>query len=301
MTGGLGSFAALRRSVFPYALNLPAIVVILTLIAYPIGLSFWISLHRLSFRRPNAVTFVGLDNYVTALTSEEFVYALGVTFRFSVATVALILVVALALALLLNLPIKGRGLLRALVLVPWAIPPVVNATLWQLVFDSHVGAFNGALLQLGVIDRYEAWLVDPDVAMIVIVLAHAWNHVPLATIIFLAALQAIPQDLYEAAIIDRASRLRVFLKITMPWLLRPILIVMILQTMGALRAFDLFYVLTGGGPGASTTTIAWLTYKKTFVFLDVGMGSTYSYILMVITLALALVYIRSLYRRGDVE
>jgi len=301
MSRGTGGFVPLRRSLFPYWLNLPAIIVVLTLIAYPIGLSFWISLHRINFRRPNAATFVGLDNYIAALTSEEFTSALSVTFRFAAATVTLILVVSLALALLLNLPVKGRGLLRALVLVPWAIPPVVNATLWQLIFDSHVGAFNGLLLELGLIERYEAWLVDPDTAMLVIVLAHAWNHVPLATIIFLAALQAIPQDLYEAALIDRATRLRAFLTITMPWLLRPILIVMILQTMGALRAFDLFYVLTGGGPGTSTTTIAWLTYKKTFVFLDVGMGSTYSYILMILTLGLALVYIRSLYRRGDVE
>ena len=145
------------------------------------------------------------------------------------------------------MPAKGRGFLRALVLMPWAIPPIVDATLWRLIFNSHVGAFNGLMLQLGIIDRYQSSLIEPNTALFIVVLAHAWNHVPLATIILLAALQAIPRELYEAALIDRTSRWRV-LRITLPWLLRPIMIIMILQTMGALRAFDLFYVLTGGGP-----------------------------------------------------
>jgi multiple sugar transport system permease protein len=123
----------------------------------------------------------------------------------------------------------------------------------------------------------------------------------MATIILLAALQAIPRDLYEAAMIDRTSRWRVLWRITMPWLLRPILIVVILQTMGALRAFDLFYVLTGGGPGNSTTALAWLTYQTSFVYLDLGMGSTYSYVIMGITLIMALVYFGGLYKHGDVE
>jgi multiple sugar transport system permease protein len=275
--------------------------VLLGLVAYPVGLSFWISLHAMNFRRPNRFPFVGLDNYFTALTSPEFLSALVVTLKFSVAAVALIVILGLALALLLNVPMRGRRLLRALVLVPWAIPPIVNATLWQLIFDPHVGAFNGLLLQLGLIDKYQAWLVDPNLALLIVVLAHAWNHVPLATIILLAALQAIPKELYEAALVDRTSRWRVLHAITLPWLLRPIMIVMILQTMGALRAFDLFYVLTGGGPGNSTTALAWLTYQTSFVYLDVGKGSTYSYIIMGLTLLIALFYLRGLYKRGDVE
>jgi multiple sugar transport system permease protein len=290
-----------KTQIFPYALNLPAILALLGLVAYPVGLSFWISLHRMNLRKPKSFPFVGLDNYFTALTSPEFLAALGVTLKFAVAAVGLIVVIGVALALLLNSDIKGRGILRALVLVPWAIPPIVNATLWQLIFDSHIGAFNGLLLQLGLIDSYKAWLIDPNVALLVVVLAHAWNHVPMATIILLAALQAIPRDLYEAAMIDRTSRWRVLWRITMPWLLRPILIVVILQTMGALRAFDLFYVLTGGGPGNSTTALAWLTYQTSFVYLDLGMGSTYSYVIMGITLVMALVYFGGLYKHGDVE
>jgi len=289
------------RRLFPYWLNLPSVLVLLGLVAYPVGLSFWISLHAMSFRRPKRFPFVGLDNYINAVTSPEFLSALVVTLKFSVAAVALIVLMGLALALLLNVPMRGRGMLRALVLVPWAIPPIVNATLWQLIFDPHVGAFNGLLLQLGLIDKYQAWLVDPNLALLIVVFAHAWNHVPLATIILLAALQAIPRELYEAALIDRTSRWRVFRAITLPWLLRPILIVMILQTMGALRAFDLFYVLTGGGPGNSTTTLAWLTYQTSFVYLDVGKGSTYSYIIMGLTLVVALFYLRGFYKRGDVE
>jgi multiple sugar transport system permease protein len=276
-------------------------LVLLALVAYPVGLSFWISLHKMNLRKPKSFPFVGLDNYFTALTSPEFLAALGVTLKFAVAAVGLIVVIGVGLALLLNSDIKGRGILRALVLVPWAIPPIVNATLWQLIFDSHIGAFNGLLLQLGLIDAYRAWLIDPNVALLVVVLAHAWNHVPMATIILLAALQAIPRDIYEAAMIDRTSRWRVFWRITMPWLLRPILIVVILQTMGALRAFDLFYVLTGGGPGNSTTALAWLTYQTSFVYLDLGLGSTYSYVIMAITLLMAVIYFGGLYKHGDVE
>jgi multiple sugar transport system permease protein len=295
------SFSAWRERAFPYVLNLPAVIILLALIAYPIGLSFWISLHKQNLRRPRDFPFVGFGNYVDALTSSDFANALSVTLKFTVASVALIVGIGLILALLLNVELKGRAILRALVLVPWAVPPIINATLWRLIFDSHVGAFNGLLLQLGLIDSYQSWLVDPNLALVIVVMAHAWNHVPLATIILLAALQAIPRDLYEAAQVDRTSRWRIFSRITLPWLLRPIVIVMILQTMGSLRAFDLFYVLTGGGPGTSTTVLAWLTYHTSFVSLDLGHGSAYSYVIMAITLAIAVFYLRSLYKRGDVE
>lgn len=301
-TTGLGELRApLGERLLPYGLNIPAILLLLGLVAYPMGLSFWLSLHKVSFRRLDAGEFVGLGNYFQALTSAEFANAVSVTFRFAALSVPLIVITGLGLALLLNAPLRGRAILRALVLVPWAIPPIANATLWQLLFDSHVGAVNGALLQAGLIASYQAFMVQPDFALIVVVLAHTWNHVPLAAIIFLAALQAIPRDLYEAARIDRASALRSFWSITVPWLLRPALVILILQTMGALRAFDLLYVLTGGGPGNATTTVAWLTYQKTFVFLDVGMGSAYAYILMLITFVMAIIYIRSIYTRGDIE
>ncbi|HTJ57115.1 MAG TPA: sugar ABC transporter permease [Devosiaceae bacterium] len=301
LANGASGQPPIWRRLFPYWLNLPSIVILLGLVAYPVGLSFWISLHSMSFRRPNRFPFVGLDNYLTALVSPEFLSGLVVTLKFSIASVLLIVVLGLALALLLNVPARGRGLLRALILVPWAIPPIVNATLWQLIFDPHVGAFNGLLVQLGLISHYQSWLTDPNLALVIIIIAHAWNHVPLATIILLAALQAIPRELYEAAMVDRTSRWRVLRAITLPWLLRPIMIVMILQTMGAVKAFDLFYVLTGGGPGNSTTSLAWLTYQTTFVYLNAGMGAAYSYIIMFITLLVALVYLRGLYKRGDVE
>jgi multiple sugar transport system permease protein len=301
LPGATAMVSRWRAALFPYALNLPAMVLLFGLVAYPVGLSFWVSLHRMNLRRPNVFPFVGLENYSTALGSNEFLGALGVTLKFAAASVLLILAGALALALLLHVESKGRAVLRALVLVPWAIPPIVNATVWQLIFDSHIGAFNGLLLQLGLIDHYRSWLTDPDIALLVVILAHVWNHVPMATIILLAALQAIPRELYEAAVVDQATRWRSFRHITLPWLFRPILVVMILQTMAALRAFDLFYVLTGGGPGNSTTVLAWLTYQISFVYLNIGLGSAYSYVIMLITFAVALFYIRGLYTRGELE
>lgn len=290
-----------RERFFPWALNTPAMLVLLGLIAYPIGMSFWISLHADNLRKPHKFPFVGLSNYATALGSSDFRSALLVTAEFAIASVLLTVLAGLGIAMLLNLNIRGRAVLRALVLIPWAVPPIINATLWRLIYDSHIGALNGALYQFGFIHKYVSWLVDPTMSKVLVVVAHVWNHVPLATIILLAALQAIPRDLYEAAKVDRASPWRAFRRITLPWLLRPMMIVIILETMASLRAFDLFYVLTAGGPGNSTTVLAWLTYRTAFVNLDLGLGSAYSYVLMAITLVIALIYIRGLNRRGDVS
>ena len=287
--------------VFAYLLNAPALLLIFGLVVYPVGYSLWISLHKYNLKRPGVFTFVGLGNYLEAFQSEGFWHAFGVTAVFTALSVLLVLTIGMAIALVANESFRGRGLFRACILVPWAVPPVVNGLMWQWIFNSKVGAFNGLLYSLGLIDAYRSWLLDSTTAILVLVFAHVWNQAPFAAIVLLAGLQAIPPELYDAARVDRAGPVQRFHQITLPWLLHPLLIVMILQTMIAFRAFDIIYVMTGGGPGDSTTVLAWLAFQASFVSLDFGRGNTYAYVIAMCTLALALLYIKVLYARGEIR
>jgi len=178
---------------------------------------------------------------------------------------------------------------------------VVNGLMWQWIYDSNVGALNGLLVSVGATHEYRGWLSDPTYALLALVSAHVWNLLPLAVILLLAALQGIPSDLYDAGRVDGSNAWNLFVHVTLPWLAQPLLIVLVLQTMYAIRVFDVIYVLTAGGPGTSTTTLTWKTFLETFQNLDFGLGNAYAYTISLITLALALVYFRMLYRRGEFE
>jgi multiple sugar transport system permease protein len=173
--------------------------------------------------------------------------------------------------------------------------------MWQWIYDPKVGALNGLLIDLGLISQPVGWLSDPLSALLAIAFADVWNMVPLAVILLLAALQRIPHDLYEAAHMDGATAAQSFRYVTFPWLAQPLMIVLILQTMNAIRTFDIIYVLTAGGPGTATTTLTWKTYLTTFTSLNFGLGNAYAYMITLMTLALALVYFRALYHRGNFE
>ncbi len=302
--GIVGHARARRRlstSAFAFLLNSPALLAIILLVGYPIAYSFWISLHRYNLKRPNLFRFIGLSNYAEIVGSPEFWSALRITVTFTGLAVLLVVAFAILVALLLNEPFPGRGLVRTLILVPWAIPPVVNGLMWQWIYDSNVGALNGLLVSVGATHEYRGWLSDPTYALLALVSAHVWNLLPLAVILLLAALQGIPSDLYDAGRVDGSNAWNLFVHVTLPWLAQPLLIVLVLQTMYAIRVFDVIYVLTAGGPGTSTTTLTWKTFLETFQNLDFGLGNAYAYTISLITLALALVYFRMLYRRGEFE
>jgi len=289
------------RPYFAWLLNTPALLAIVLLAGYPIVYSAWISLHKFSLKRPRVFDFIGLANYQRILESDEFWSALWITLEFTALAVALVVLLGLGIALLLNRDFPGRDLLRTLILLPWAIPPVVNGLMWQWIYDSKVGALNGLLVSLGLIAEYRGWLSDPLSALLALVFADVWNAMPLAVILLLAALQRIPVELYDAARVDGGGALQLLRYVTFPWLAQPLLIVLILQTLSAIRAFDVIYVLTAGGPGTATTTLTWKTFLTTFDSLDFGLGNAYAYTVSLITLVLALVYFRVLYRRGDFE
>jgi multiple sugar transport system permease protein len=296
-----GARIGYNRSGFAWLLNAPSLVAIFLLAGYPILYSAWISLHKYNLKRPRVFDFIALDNYIEILQSPEFWSALWITVQFTFLVVALVAVLGILIALLLDKPFPGRGVLRTLMLLPWAIPPVVNGLMWQWIYDSKIGALNGLLTSLGIIQEYRGWLSDPTSALLALVCADVWNSLPLAVILLLAALQRIPRELYEAARMDGAGPFAVFRYVTFPWIAQVLLVVLILQTLAAIRAFDIIYVLTGGGPGTATTTLTRQTYLTTFDSLDFGRGNAYAYTVSLITLGFAVVYFRVLYRRGDFE
>ena len=286
---------------FAFLLNAPALLAILGLVGYPIVYSLWLSLHRYNLKRPGLFRFIGVGNYLEIFRAEEFWAALQVTLLFTALAVAVVVVLAILVALLLTEPFPGRGFVRTIVLVPWAIPPVVNGLMWQWIYDAKVGALNGLLVALGALPGYRGWLSNPTDALLALVTAHVWNALPLAVILLLAALQTIPGELYDAGRVDGSGAWPLFWHVTLPWLAQPLLVVLVLQTMLAIRVFDVIYVLTAGGPGTSTTTLVWQTYLTTFDSLDFGLGNAYAYTVSLITLGLALVYFHLLYRHGEFE
>ena len=285
------------QNLFAYLLNAPSILVILGLVGYPLVYAFWLSLHNYDLTKPQATRFVGLQNYVQMLQLREFWHSLRLTLQFTFGVVTLTVVGGLLIALLLNESFKGRGILRAVALIPWAMPPVVSGTMWKWILDSRVGFVNALLSELGVIETYKGWLVDKNLVMGSMIFVSVWQSIPLAAILLLAGLQAIPVDLYDAAKVDRAGPWQRFRHVTLPWLLQPLLIVVIVRTTFALRAFDVVWTLTFGGPGDATTFLSWRTYQTAFRYLNFGLGSTYAFWLALLSMVMAILYF-SLLRGG---
>jgi multiple sugar transport system permease protein len=276
---------------------LPVMSVLAVVAVFPILYSLYTSFFSLKLTRPHRVPFVGLDNYIKVLSDELFWESVLRTVSFTVMSVSAILILALFIALLLNESFRGRRFISAMILIPWAIPTVANGLLWKWIYDSGYGALNGLLMQLGLIDKYITWLGDPDKTIPLISNAFVWKEVPLAAILILVTMKSIPADLYRAARVDGANLLQRFVHITLPSLKPGFMLVMIYETMMAIRHFDLFFLLTEGGPADASHVISWQIYVETFRNLSFGTGSAMSYILAIVTFALAYVIIKTLGRK----
>lgn len=290
--GGRGGIAA-RDARLAWWFVLPALGTILLVALFPLGWTLWESLHIHDLRMPwRGRPFVGLGNYGEVLADGRFWSALGHTLAFTVASVGLELGLGLILALALNRAYRGRGLVRAAVLIPWAIPTVVAALLWRFMFDSQAGIANAVAMKLGLMDEPFVWFISATAAWVPVVLADVWKMTPFVTLLLLAGLQNIDAALYEAARIDGASAWQQFRHVTLPLLKPAILVALIFRTLDAFRVFDLIYVLTGGGPGTSTEPIALYTFNSLLQNLRFGYGSALSVVVFLVTFGLALVYIR---------
>ena len=276
-----------------WGLILPALLTILLVALFPLVWTLWESLHLHDLRMPwLGKPFVGLDNYGEAFADPRFWAAMGHTVFFAVVSVSLELVIGLWLALALNRTFRGRGFVRASVLVPWAIPTVVSALLWRFMFEGQHGIANEALVRVGVLDQPVVWFIQPVAAWVPVILADVWKTTPFVALLLLAGLQNIDASLYEAARIDGASAWRQFRHVTLPLLKPAILVALIFRTLDAFRVFDLIYALTGGGPGTSTEPIALYTFNVLLQNLQFGYGSALSLIVFLVTFGLALIYIR---------
>ena len=290
---GSGRTAADRR--LGYLLVAPVVLLLLAVTAYPLGYNLWNSFHSVNLSEAgSAHSFVGLDNYTKMFGSSVWLRSLERTAAFTAVSVLLETVVALGLALMLHRNFRGRGLLRAAILIPWAVPTVVSATLWKTMFDPRTGFVDYLLGNAGLPGAHTTWLAGIWTSWAAIFVADAWKNVPFMAIILLAGLQVIPQEVYEAARIDGASSWQAFRRMTLPLLKPALAVALIFRTLQAFLVFDVIYIMTGGGPGVSTETLSFLNWQTFLVGTDFGYGGAISVILVVIALAISAVYVRFL-------
>jgi multiple sugar transport system permease protein len=264
----------------------PSMLLIALVAAYPIFYAVWLSLHEYSVRVAGLSRWagpLGLRNYSTALQNSEFWDAMVTTLVFTVSSVFLELLIGLAMALAMHAAFKGQGILRTVVLVPWAILTVVTATMWRTIFESPQGFVNQIL------GTDTVWLGSEPQALIVIIIADVWKTAPFMALLILAGLQVIPGDIYEAAKVDGATAWQRFRKITLPLLTPAILVALIFRTLDALRIFDLPYVLTKGSNGTTTLSlIAQETFAANRIY---GLGAAYSILTFITVMIVSFTYI----------
>jgi multiple sugar transport system permease protein len=275
----------------------PVFVVLALVAIFPIVYSFYTSLYDINLTRPLRRPFVGFDNYVKIFSDPVFWTAVWRTTVYTVVTVVATTVMAVGVALLLNETFPGRRILSAMILLPWATPSVVNGLMWKWIYDPNYGLLNATLVQAGVIEKYKIWLGDPDKTLFMIANAAVWKQMPLAAILLLVTMKAIPSDLYRAAQTDGAHILQRFWHVTLPALKPGLMLVLVYETMISIRHFDLFLIMTQGGPGDASFTLSWQIYVETFRSLRFGTGAALSYILAMGTFAFAYLFIRTLGRR----
>jgi multiple sugar transport system permease protein len=289
-----------RSRLYTWGTILPVVALVALFTLFPFVYAAVNSTRQRILTIPAHQPFVGLRNYEQVISSDTFDVAVRNTVVFLLLTVPTVTTLGLSVALLLNQRVRGFGVLVALVLLPWSIPLVSAGIMWRLLLHGNFGSLNGLLLELGIIDSYVPWLSDPDLAMGAVAVAHVWREFPLPTILFLAGLQTITPEILEAARLDRATAWQRFRYVTLPLLKAPLLIVLVYETMIAISVFDLVYVLTGGGPGTSTTLFSWYAYTSTFKFLNLGHGAALSFLMTAVLLLVIVVYMRLVRLREDV-
>jgi multiple sugar transport system permease protein len=262
----------------------PSLVLIALVAAYPIGYAIWLSLNEYSVRVAGLSRWAGLRNYEAALTDPEFWDAFRTTFIFAAASVTLETLLGLAMALAMHAAFRGQGLLRTVVLVPWAVLTVVTAMMWRSIFESPIGFVNSLF------GTDTPWLGSEPEALIVMIIADVWKTAPFMALLLLAGLQTIPGELYEAAKVDGAKTWQRFTRITLPLLTPALLVALIFRTLDALRIFDLPYVLTRGAFGTNTLSlISFQTFQENRIL---GLGAAMSVLTFLIVMAVSFLYIR---------
>jgi multiple sugar transport system permease protein len=281
---------------FGYLLVLPSLVFIGMIFLYPVVRNFWLSFYKLDYTAGGYLGFIGINNFKKILTDGLFWSSLRFTILFTVISVPIEFALGLVFALVANTKFKGRNLVRASILVPWALPTAVMAMGWQWIFNGMYGVFNDFLMRLHIISFPVSWLAMPNTAIFSVLFADIWKTTSFMFLLLLAGLQSIPDELYEAANIDGASGIKKFTYITLPLLRSSIVLAFLFRTIQAFGVFDLIWVLTGGGPGDSTKAVSIHIYNTVFRYLNLGYGAALIVVLFIIMIPFAFGYARIAWR-----
>lgn len=277
-----------RRTMLAWRLLAPALVILALVAGWPLLRSLWFSLTDASLADAGEVSFVGLSNYLShddgewngLLADPEWWRTVRNTFVFALVSVTLETVLGLVFALILNARFAGRTVIRAIVLIPWAVPTIVSARIWGWMLNDQFGLVNHWLMQAHLIAEPLAWTASPSLSMLAIVLVDVWKTTPFMALLILAALQMVPSDCYEAAKLDGASPLRVFFQITLPLIQPALLVAVIFRALDAFRVFDVIYVLSSSNQ--STASMSIFARRQLVDFQDIGYGSAASTLLFLI-------------------
>lgn len=275
----------------------PMLLCLLLVAGWPLLRTFWFSLTDTSLSDAGAGAFVGLSNYLAhdgdgwsgILVDPLWWQAVRNTLHFTAVSVSLEIVLGLAVAVLLNVRFAGRALVRAMILIPWAIPTIVSAKIWAWMLNDQFGIINHLMLGLGLIDAPLAWTADASLSMWAVIMVDVWKTVPFVALLMLAALQMLPGDCYEAARVDGIHPLKVFWRVTLPLLMPALLVAAIFRILDALRVFDVIYVLTSNS--SSTMSMSIYARQQLVEFQDVGYGSAASTLLFLIVAVIAVLYL----------
>lgn len=285
-TGGFSRVLAQRERRFAAALLAPAFIALMATTTFPLLFLVGTSTYRLDLAMPFSNGFVGFENYRVLLTDDRFWQSLVISMVYTISTVVLQIVIGLALALFVMDMKRGQGWFRVIAILPVVLSPAVVGMIWRtFMLAPEFGIVDYLAISAGLGSKN--WLGDPFLAMISVIVIHTWQWTPFAFMVLLASLAALPEDIYEAARIDRASAWQRFWRITLPLLRPAIVMVIIMRTMVALTAFAAIFTVTGGGPGTATEILNLYAYRKSFTELSIGYGSALAVALLIVTIIIS--------------
>ncbi len=283
----------LTNTQFSIVLLIPTLAILAFTVLYPLIRGIYLSFNSFSLVNLGAgVQWVGLDNFKTLLSSSAYRDVWVTTLIFVAGSVAGQFLLGFLTALVLTQTLVSRNLFRGLLLTPWVVPTVVSALLWKWIFNQQYGIFNYILNSLGIIPNFIAWIGNPSTALFSVILANIWKGFPFHMIVLLAALQTIPTDIVEAAIIDGASAMQRFRYVTLPYLRYIIMIDLLISIIWTFQSFTTIWTMTEGGPITVTTTLAISIYRTAFQAFDMGMGAAIGTIWLVVMLIFSVVFVR---------
>ncbi len=278
------------RTRLAWILLLPTLLVVAFVALWPLVQTIYMSFTNARLASGVAPEFIGLENYAWLIQDAMFRQSIWVTIQFTLITVIFEFVLGMIVALVINSNFKGRGMMRAAMLIPWAIPTVISAQMWKWMYHDVYGVINDLLVnRIGLLESNIAWVARPDTSIWAIAAVDIWKTTPFVALLLLAGLQVIPFDVYEAATVDGANRIQQFLRITLPLLKPAILVTLIFRTLDSLRVFDVFYVMFGAR--ADTQTMAIYNQQQLVAFSDLGYGATVSVAIFLIIAIFVVAYV----------